>query len=921
MALELEIPALREALDRCADPARVRLALDRLADAQPQVVAVLRDDGLARDALIAVTAASRSLARGLEADPAMLDVLSDQHRLAAELTPAEFRAAAPFGADPDALRRWKRRELLRIAARDLLGLADMPAVGRELAGLADACLSVALEITACPIPFSVIAMGKLGGAELNYASDVDVVFAHDGDGEVAEQAARRFLAVMAEPSADGIVFRTDADLRPEGRAGRLSRDLASYEAYYERWVEAWEVQALLKARPVAGDPDLGERFAALAARVVWDHPFDPDAIREIRDQKARGEADLARRGLRDRELKRGRGGIRDVEFAVQILQLVHGRHDDGIRSRTTLTALAQLAGHGYVDQSDADALDDAYRFLRTVEHRLQLVDELQVHALPADDAARTDLARVMGMRDDRHTSALEAFDTTVMRHQSVVRAIHERLYFRPLLEAFAGARPLSAEVVAERLAAFGFRDAAQIRGALHELTEGFSRQSKLMEQLFPLLLEWLSDGPDPDLGLLQLRTLAEGPARAASLATVFRESAGAAERMCRLLGSSRVLGQALRRHPEFVATLADDGALEARKSADQLAAEARQSLGWRGDPGAHRDGVRRFKRRELLRIGARDLLGFADVETVGEEMAALADATVDAALRSVEPRVPFAVIGLGRLGGRALSYASDLDVIFVYEGDGAVDFQEAERAADDLIAELGAVTPEGEAFEVDARLRAEGRKGHLARSLAGYRQYYEQRAETWEFQTLTKARFVAGDPVVGHGFLAMVDPFVYRDPFPEGWERDIRRMKARIETERIPLGEDPAFHLKLGRGSLSDVEFTVQLLQLRHGGRETLVRDVSTAGALGKLVGIGALDAEDAGTLAEAYRFCERARNHRFLHQGRGANSLPSDAAEGTHLARMLGYAHRPLTSMREDYRRLTRRARRVVERVFYGKP
>ncbi|HVM39809.1 MAG TPA: bifunctional [glutamine synthetase] adenylyltransferase/[glutamine synthetase]-adenylyl-L-tyrosine phosphorylase, partial [Acidimicrobiia bacterium] len=830
--------------------------------------------------------------------------------------------AADAGDEPRTrLRRWKRRELFRITVRDLLGVADMPAIGREVAALAEGCLHGALRIVDPPFPLAVVGMGKLGGEELNYASDVDVLFVHaDTTSSEAERAARALLAVMAEPGPDGIVFRTDADLRPEGRSGLLSREPGSYEAYYERWAEPWEFQALLKARPVAGDAALGARFAAIAEQYVWNGPLGEDAIRDIRALKARSEEQLRRQGLHDREIKRGRGGIRDVEFAVQLLQLVHGRHDADIRQRGTLPALAELARHGYVAERDATALDAAYRFLRTVEHRLQLVDEQQVYALPADETSRTHVARVLGYRDAGATSALERFEADLRSHQTVVRAIHERLYFRPLLEAFAGAGPLREEVAAERLAAFGFREARQTKAAVRELTEGFRRQSRLMEQLFPLILEWLSTSPDPDLGLLQLRTLAEGPARAATLATAFRESAGAAERVCRLLGSSRVLGQAMRRNPEFALTLADDDALATPRTAEQLAAQARQTLSWRGDREAHREGVRRFKRRELLRIAARDLLGFSDVETVGRELAALADATVDAALRSVQPRVPFAVVGMGRLGGQALSYASDVDVLFVYEGEGAADFEEAERAANALIREIGTTTAEGEAFEVDARLRPEGAHGALARSVEGYRQYYERWAQVWEFQALTKARFVAGDPVLGHRFLAMVDPFAYRDPLPPDWEREIRRMKARIESERIPPGEDPEFHLKLGRGSLSDVEFTVQLLQLRHGGSQTVVRDTSTVAALGKLHGIGAVDAEDAAALADAYRFCERARNYRFLQAGRTADSLPSDAADAVHLARMMGYATRPLTSLRDDYRRVTRRARRVVERLFYGK-
>lgn len=919
-----------EAIARCADPAGVGVSLARLLDARPDLDEQLGEDGLVRDALIAVVAASRSLTRALEVDPGILTPLDDRVGLAQEWDPARYLAAAQaFVATDDSdparsLRRWKRRHLFRIAVRDLLGWADMPTVGRELAGLAEACLSIALEVADPQIPISIIGMGKLGGSELNYSSDVDVMFVHAGGGgddqQEGERAARAVLALMAEPTSDGIVFRTDANLRPEGRAGALSRDLASYEAYWDSRAEAWEMQALLKARPVAGDADLGSSFEVAARHLVWDNGLDPDAVRAIRAMKARSEQELRRRGLAHRELKRGPGGIRDVEFAVQLLQLVHGRHDEEIRSLSTLTALASLARNGYVDPGDARLLDAAYRFLRTVEHRLQLVDEQQVHSLPEDDEARTRLARVLGHRDRGGGSALEQFEGDLRRHQGVVRAIHESLFFRPLLEAFGGSGPLTPEVAQERLSAFGFRDADQIRGALRELTDGLSRQSRLMEQMFPLLLEWLSSAPDPDLGLLQLRTLAEGSARSATLATAFRESPGAADRVCRLLGSSRVLGGTLRRNPDFVSLLGDDEFLEQDKGHHEFEEQARQALAWRGDAEEHREGIRRFKRRELARVAARDVLGFASVEAVGRELAALADTAIDAVLRSLEPKMPFAVIGMGRLGGSALSYASDVDVLFVYEGDGAATFEAAERTALDLIREVGTTTADGELFEVDARLRPEGARGAMARSIEGYRQYYEKWAQTWEFLALTKARFVAGDPILGHQFLSLADPYVYREPFPRDWVRDVRRMKARVEAERIPAGEDPAFHLKLGPGSLSDVEFTAQLLQLERGGGRDDLRGTETVGTVERLVAAGFLTDEDGGALIEAYRFCERARNYRFLHTGRAGDALPADPTEAVHLARMLGYTDRPGAALREDYRRLTRRCRKVVERVFYGR-
>ncbi len=930
MSAVLQAPEVVEVVDRAAAPRQARLVLTRLLDAHPHLAERLASDRLFASALVALSDASRSLTEGVIADPALLAPLDDPDGLATECphdtyTAKARQAVADDEEDPGrGLRRWKRQQLLRIAVRDLLGLSELPTIGRELASLAEGCLQAALGLAEAKhggagLRVAVIGMGKLGGRELNYSSDVDVLFVHEGSSRPAERVAQALLGTMAHPTPYGIVFRTDADLRPEGRAGPLSRSLDAYRAYWEKWALTWEFQALIKARPVAGDAELGRAFLEAAGPHVWPERLDPDAVREVRVMKARAEEEVSRKGLADREIKRGRGGLRDIEFAVQLLQLVHARHDPGIRSPNTLEALEQLGRAGYVDTTQVRTLDAAYRFLRTVEHRLQLVDEAQVHSLPPDDESRTHLARVLGYRDEGTSTALERFEATHRRHQSQVRSIHEKLFFRPLLEAIAGTGPLSQEAAEERLAAFGFRDVAHTRAALEELTTGLSRRSKLMGQLFPLLLEWLSETPDPDMGLLQLRRLAEGRARSGALAVAFRESPGAAERVCRVLGSSRLVGDALRRHPEFIPSLAETDFLQRCKSREELIEEALGTLAWRTGTEERQEGLRRFKRRELLRIASRDLLGFASVEEAAEDLANLADACVEAIIRDLDPSVPFAVIGMGRLGGKELSYASDIDVLFVYGGSGASDFDVAEKTATRIISGIGATTAEGQTFRIDANLRPEGKQGPLARSLDGYRTYYEKWALTWEFQSLLKARPVAGDLELADRFCEMARPFVYRDPFPVDSIREVRRMKARIERERIPPGEDPQFHLKLGRGSLSDVEWTVQLLQLIHGAGDPALWTTSTVDGLTRLSARGHLDPADAEALELAYRFCERARNLRYLLTGAPGDALPTDGAEAQRLARLLGYTHQPVTSMRDDYRRLTRRARAVVERVFYG--
>ena len=888
---------LADSIEGSADPAAVRIALDRLEAAHPGLVGRLEADGALASTLLAVVAASRSLTLVLETDAGALAVLDD----------LDARPPPPRGAELDeaALRRWKSLELLRVAARDLSGRDDLVEVTASLARLATEVLEASCALAGAGA-LVVVGMGKLGGRELNYSSDVDIMFV-GGDGARgagANATARRAMAIARQ------CFRVDANLRPEGRDGPLVRTVDAYRAYWERWASPWEFQALLKARPVAGPGELAAAFSEAAGDALWSRPLPPDDLRSLRAMKARTEADVTRKGLDGRELKRGAGGLRDIEFTVQLLQLVHGRHDPGLRSANTLEALSELAAAGYIAPSDGSALGQAYRFLRTVEHRVQLMDERQVHAVPADGAERERLARVLGFRGSSRGGALGLFDAELARCQVRVRSLHERIYFRPLLEAFAGTteEPLSPEATEARLAAFGFTDAERTRQAVVELTRGLTRSSRLMHQLLPLVLGWLADSPDPDQGLLGLRTLASG-AGASELVRSFRESAETARRLCTVLGTSWLLADLLRHNPDLIPLLGDDDALA--RTGGEPRRQAGASLQWRSAE-AQGAGLKRFKERSLVRIAVRDVLGLAGVDTTATELTALAEATIDTALAALDPGLAFAVVALGRFGGAELSYASDLDVVFVYDGDGAEDFAEAERVASGLLRLLKGATPASRIYRLDADLRPEGRQGPLARSLDGYRRYFERWAELWERQAMSRARVVAGDAEVGRRFQELLEPAVWGRPLDDEGVREIRRMKARIERERLPAGEDPQFHLKLGPGSLSDVEFCVQLLQLCHQ-----ISSPGTMAALGRLVEAGVLAEGDAGVLAASYRFCERTRNRLYLVRGGPGDALPRSRDELARLARSLDTGP---VELREDYRRVTRRARTVVERLFYGR-
>jgi len=913
--------ALIGAAERSATPSAVTVALRRAIEEHPDIGDRLldgREPTALAHTFIAVVAASNALGRLCLSDPIAFDVLDAlDHPLAID------------GTDAVTLARSKRLELLRIAGRDLLGLDRLEDVGGALADMAARVLDGAWRLATVDTGgegLAVIGMGKLGGAELNYASDVDVVFVTDEverNAVEGDKVARDLLGI-----ARGC-FRVDVDLRPEGRSGPLTRSLDRYRSYWETRAQAWEFQALLKARPVAGDGELGARFADAAGEATWSRTFSADELAELRMMKARAEADASRHGLAGREIKRAPGGIRDVEFAVQLLQLVHGHHDPDIRDRSTLGALAELSGAGYVSAEDGAVLADSYRFLRTVEHRLQLVEEEQTHAVPTDAAGRDRLARVLGFGDGPSTTATAAFDDTLRRCQSEVRIIHERLFFRPLLEAFAALQPspdhldgdgtlapvMSADAAARRLTAFGFSDAGRTRAAVDELAGGLTRVSRLMGQLLPLLLDWLSVSPDPDLGLLGLRSLIVRSHHRTLVVTTFRESPEAARRLCLVLGSSRAMAEAIEHNPELIASLDDDEAL-APGSRTTLVEGALERLHQPGDEGRRRARLVRFTQDHTLRVATRDLLDIDDIASTGAALTLVAEAVLEAALDHVAPDVSFCVVGMGRLGGAEMSYASDLDVLFVFDDTSPGGNDRAEAAAEAMLRFVHGPSPAQRVATVDLGLRPEGGQGRLARDLAGYEAYFDRWAQTWERQALLRARVVAGDRSLGERFLALVRGFVWDRPLTDADIADIRRMKARIERERIPPREDPQFHLKLGRGGLSDIEWTAQLLQLRHG-----VAAPGTMAALDALVGHGALAVADAERLGYAYRFLEHTRNRWHLVGALAGgtspgDSLPTEPHQQSSLARSLGTSP---VALRDEYRRVTRRARRVVERLFYG--
>ncbi|WP_341361274.1 bifunctional [glutamine synthetase] adenylyltransferase/[glutamine synthetase]-adenylyl-L-tyrosine phosphorylase [Georgenia sp. M64] len=967
---------LPEALGRAADPDLALLTLLRLVEAADDggdLAAVLTTDGPHRDRLLAVLGASSALGDMLVARPGDVSLLAeregevpvldltaeDERERALRAVGADHRDTVPVatvtGAEGvDTLRRTYRRRILEIAAADLTSpdpLADLPKVAAAVADVVAGALDAALAVVRADQPdgargvrLAVLGMGKTGGRELNYISDVDVVYVVEpaegtDEGEalaVGTRLAAALARACAGPSGEPALWPLDANLRPEGKDGPLVRTLASHLAYYERWAKAWEFQALLKARPVAGDLALGQAYVEALAPMVWSAVEREHFVEDAQAMRRRVE-DTVPAQHAERQLKLGKGGLRDVEFTVQLLQMVHGRTDETIRSRTTLQGLAQLARAGYVGRDHAEELGHHYRFLRALEHRIQLYRLRRSHLVPTDEADLRRLGR--SLRTDGVDGA-ESLEERWRQVRREVRHLHEEIFYRPLLPLTAQLSAqdvvLAPEAARARLAAIGFHDPAGAIRHIAALTEGITRRAAIQRQLLPVMLGWFAQGPEPDSGLLSFRKLSETMGTTHWYLKLLRDSGAAAERLAHLLSHSRYVAASLATLPEAVRWLDDDDEL-APRTREVLEPELLALQSRRAEPVPGVMVARYLRRRELLRAGIGDVLDAvpdgrsramittaADVTLAGALRVAVAEATAEAGLS--EPPSRYLVVAMGRLGGEEMSYASDADVLFVHEPEPGADPETATRTAVAVASKVRGLLGEGGGeppLAVDADLRPEGRNGPMTRTLSAYAEYYERWVEPWERQALLRARPVAGDDDLARRFVALVDPLRYpAEGLTEAELRELRRIKARVESERMPRGVPPTRHLKLGRGGLSDVEWTVQLLQLRHAGRVPELRTTSTTRALHALHEAGLVSAEEAARLDGAWQLASRIRDAIVLGTGRttGAkiDTLPHEAVELEVVARILGYPPGRRLDLEEEYLRRARRARTVVDELFY---
>ena len=844
------------------------------------------------------------------------------------------------------LREFKQREMLRIAARDLGRLSNVPEITEEISDIADICLEAVCRICRQQLverfgqpwhqdadgdwhrtEFCVLGMGKLGGQELNYSSDVDVLFVYTEEGSVFREEPTRkisravlsnhqfftrlseaFVAEISRVTTEGMLFRIDLRLRPEGDSGPLCRSLESYENFYAQWGQTWERMMLIKARPVAGDKSLGAEFLETIHTFRYPRAVDPNVVHEIAAMKDRIENEVVGADELERNVKLGRGGIREIEFIAQSEQLLHAGKLPFLQGAQTLPTLEKLGQYDLLSGEEARSLRDAYKFLRDVEHRLQMEENLQTHTIPTDHAARERLAKLMGFK----TTA--EFEAAHREHTNRVRSIFDKLFkseksattTESLPREFSGAESKWRALLAEH----SFREPEKMVDLLREFVEGpgyvhvSTRTIELGRRLLQRLLALcpkprrtgvspvsISTAPnakkigdrrdarptlsDPDRVVTRLDSFIAAYSARSNLFELWNNNPTIFDLLVLLFDRSEFLAELAIRTPDMVDELVISGRLRQRKTSDQTLKDLRHGI---EDPD-QKLWLRRYHQAELMRIGLRDILGLADPEQYLTELSALADAflqyAVEVSMRLHKLKAPpFVIIGLGKLGGAEIDYGSDLDILFVADAS-AKSLTNLSQLALEVMDLLSTRTEMGLVFHTDARLRPDGEKGLLVNTLGAYQEYYAARAELWEIQSLTRARAIAGDLKLGAKFQELATAMTnfskvaeskrHRSPkgkkgasaalipacFSSDWKSTIHHMRMRIEKERTPAGKDD-LAIKTGKGGLMDVEFIAQALCLEYGWHEP-----NTLRALER--------GREAGTLPDAEQFIAGYRELRRL--------------------------------------------------------
>jgi glutamate-ammonia-ligase adenylyltransferase len=845
-----------------------------------------------------------------------------------------------------------RKQLTRIASFDIEQLDPVAGVGKIAASLADlagATLDAGLTLARQEISNSknsvsfpesevsetrvaVIGMGKCGARELNYISDVDVIFVAEPSGdiessramEIATKLVTRMMRIMDEVATEPPLWQVDANLRPEGKSGALVRSLDSHQSYYERWAESWEFQALLKARPIAGDQALGADYIARIWPKVWESTVRENFVESVQKMRQRVTDHIPITEI-DSQIKLGPGGLRDIEFTVQLLQLVHGRNDQSIRVRDTLGALEALSIGSYIGRDDAERFSAHYRFLRLLEHRIQLSAMRRTHLMPTDERARRSIARAVSVE-------LTA-EQLISRWEKVkleVRDLHQQLFYRPLLSAVSGLSQEDLELTSaqaqDRLAAIGFGDTKGALAHISALTTGLSRRAAIQRQLLPVLLQWFAEGTDPDAALLAFRRLSEDLGDSHWYLRMLRDSSGAAKRMTQVFSTSRLATSLFEKMPEAAAWFDREDELEP-DTLDSLNAQFEAIVSRHEDAELAAASIRAIRRKETLRVAMGAVLGIIDLERTSQGLTDLTESYIIAIQEIatkflIEKKGPLchelAIVAMGRFGGAELGFGSDADVMFVYRvlGD---DVNEAQAEAEILVSEIRRLSADQSLeFELDLDLRPEGKNGPIVRSIDSYAAYYQRWAGTWESQALLRARLISGEQSIASAFVELIDQYRYPEVIEQAAIVEIRRIKARVEVERLPQGADPKRHLKLGRGSISDVEWLVQLFQLKYASANPQIQTPHTLPALEQMEACGLINNSDARVLKEAWVLSSSIRSNAMLYLNKRTDVLPLDRQQLEGISRLNGYPRGGASSLEQDYLAATRRGRAVFEKLFF---
>ncbi len=921
----------------------------------------------------------------------------EQSRTRAELL-AALRRNTPDTTDlaglMKVLRCFKRFEILRIAARDLNGLAPLEEVTRELSDLASATLQVAYETChhllvqeyGKPLKqtddgprtavMTILGMGKFGGRELNFSSDIDIIYFYETDkGETAgiddgrggrkgvislhaffNKLAEQVTKAMNQVTEDGFVFRVDVGLRPEGKSGDMAVSLRSAEIYYESWGQSWERTAMLKARPVAGSRELGEQLLQTLIPFVYRKYLDYTLIEDMKLMKQRIDASLTRNREGEINLKLGRGGIREIEFFIQALQLVYAGKIPRLRERNSLMALELLAEAKLISDDDRQQLSDAYRFLRTVEHRIQVVQERQTHSLPTKEDELLALARRSGFLRD---NGLQRFKETLEKHRQRVAAIFGSLFHsRDEQLQHQQAKPeilylldtkAESDMVKDMLAERRLEDVDRAFDNLAMLRSGpvkgnvTERNRRIHAQIAPPFLQALLEAPDPDMALAHVERFLSVISGRSSCYALLAENHDALRLLATLFGTSAFLSKILISHPELLESMVAHTYASMVKPREVMDEELSSLLLQAEDFEERLDVLRRYRNEEFLRIGLNDIHGHLGQGAIAAQLSCLAEVCLEEAYRLAttelarfgRPRYQdngqfhsagLAIVGMGKLGGEELNYHSDLDIIFIYDHQGTTDGEKQisnheyfAKLAQKLISILSTATREGYVYKLDTRLRPSGNAGPLVTSLESFLTYHRTEAQIWERQALAKARVVLGEPALRSSIDAVIRQTVYGASLGDEGREEIHRLRMRMENE-IAKETAGSYNIKTGRGGMVDVEFIAQYLQLRYGQRYPELRTQNTVVALKEVQILGIITAQQADTLVSGYKFLRKLENRLRLLHDHSINDLAGDQRYLDKLARRLSYdpqLRHPGQALLKDYEATTEGIRDVFERIL----